>query len=151
MLQASYEQPSTLNSGENPQQQQRSNARPPLEHRHSHAGPLRQEPEPAPIIERPDSAPGDIQVNNTVRADSLVSTESTELSLASNPLSSTSSAPAPQGTVVKNEEDVNQIELKEEEDDDEDDDDDMLDAEEGSAPLTAAERRAERRKMKRFR
>lgn len=40
-----------------------------------------------------------------------------------------------------------------EEDDDDEDDDEMLDAEDGASgtPQTAAERRAERRKMKRFR
>jgi hypothetical protein len=78
-----------------------------------------------------------------------VSTESTALSLGSNPLSSASSAPAHQGTIAKDEEE-SMMEPKEEGDDD-DDDDDMSDVEEESAPQTAAERRAERRKMKRFR
>ena len=144
----------TSNVSDNNQAQQQNRSRPPLEHRHS-LGPLRQEPQPAPVIERPDSAPGDCgnQVSNPTRDDSLVSTESTALSLGSlgsNPLSSASSAPAQQGTLANNEGDNVSVELKEEEDE-EDDDDDMLDVEEGSAPQTAAERRAERRKMKRFR
>jgi hypothetical protein len=151
LLQPSFEQSATSNVADNNQAQQSSRVRPALEHRHS-LGPLRQEPQPAPIIERPDSAPGDCgnQVNNPTRDDSLVSTESTALSLGSNPLSSASSAPVQQGTLANNEGENTNVELKEEEDED-DDDDDMLDVEEGSAPQTAAERRAERRKMKRFR
>jgi hypothetical protein len=155
LLQASFEQSSNSNVSDNSQAQQQSRARPPLEHRHS-LGLLRQEPQPVPIIERPDSAPpGDCgnQTSNATRDDSLVSTESTALSLGSigsNPLSSASSAPAQQGTIAKNEEENINVEFKEEEDED-DDDDDMLDIDEGGAPQTAAERRAERRKMKRFR
>ena len=153
LLQPPFEQSATSNSSDNESQQNR--ARPALEHRHS-LGPLRQEPkQPTPVIERPDSAPGDCgsQVNNPTRDDSLVSTESTALSLGSlgsNPLSSASSAPVQQGTLANNEEDITNAELKEEEDED-DEDDEMLDMEEGAAPQTAAERRAERRKMKRFR
>lgn len=151
LLQPSFEQSATSNVADNSQAQQQTRARPPLEHRHS-LGPLRQEPQPTPIIERPDSAPGDCgnQANNNTRDDSLVSTESTALSLGSNPLSSASSAPVQQGTIANNEGESTNVELKEEDDED-DDDDDMLDIEEGSVPQTAAERRAERRKMKRFR
>jgi hypothetical protein len=155
LLQPSFEQPASPEVSEDSRSQQQTGARPPLGHRHS-LGPLRQDPQPAPIIERPDSAPGDCghQLNNTTRDDSLVSTESTALSLeslGSNPLSSVSSAPAQQGALVNNEGGDIQVEIKDEEDDDELDDDEMLDAEEGAVPQTAAERRAERRKMKRFR
>lgn len=156
LLQSSFEQTSSSSVSGNNQSQQHGGARPALEHRHS-LGPLRQEPQPPPI-ERPDSAPVDCgnQGSNPIRDDSLVSTESTALSLGSigsNPLSSASSAPAQQGTLANNERDT-QVELKDEEDE-YDDDDEMLDAEEGdggdAVPQTAAERRAERRKMKRFR
>jgi hypothetical protein len=155
LLQPSFEQSATSNTSDNHQAQQPNRVRPALEHRHS-LGPLRQEPQPPPIIERPDSAPGECgnQINNPTRDDSLVSTESTALSLGSlgsNPLSSASSAPVQRGTLANDEGENTNLELKEEDDEDDDDDDDMLDVEEGSAPQTAAERRAERRKMKRFR
>ena len=153
LLQPSFEQSATSNASDNTQGQQIHSARPPLEHRHS-LGPLRQEPQPAPIIERPDSAPSICgnPANSIARGDSLVSTESTALSLeslGSNPLSSASSAPVQQATIANDEGEDISVELKEEDDDE--DDDDMLDIEEGAAPQTAAERRAERRKMKRFR
>jgi hypothetical protein len=54
-------------------------------------------------------------------------------------------------------ESIGQNEVKEEDDEEDDDDDEMIDAEErvggadGRPPQTDAERRAERRKMKRFR
>ncbi|TVY56123.1 Homeobox protein HD-10 [Lachnellula cervina] len=155
LLQPSFDQSTTPNVSESNQNQQQNNTRPTLGHRHS-LGPLLQDVlQPAPAIERPDSAPGDCghQANPT-RDDSLVSTESAAPSLASgsNPLSSASSAPAQQGTLANNEEGSGgpQSEIKDEEDDD-DDDDEMLDQEDGAPPQTAAERRAERRKMKRFR
>jgi hypothetical protein len=153
LLQPPFEQATSSNVADNPQDQHQSGSRPQLEHRHS-LGPLRQEGQPAAIIERPDSAPVDCshQVNNPTRDDSLVSTESTSISLGSNPLSSASSAPTQQGTLTNNEGGGNDGEVKDEEDELEDDDE-MLDPEpeEGAAPQTAAERRAERRKMKRFR
>ncbi|KAF7864531.1 hypothetical protein EAF04_006663 [Stromatinia cepivora] len=139
--------------------QQQATTRPTLEHRHT-LGPLRPEGPPTPIIERPDSAPGDYgqPAANRARNGSMVSPESEPLSLvsiATNPLSSASSAPQQQqgaGALV-NEDGGALLSPKEEDDDDVDDDDDMLDAEDGtsSTPQTAAERRAERRKMKRFR
>jgi hypothetical protein len=157
LLQPPFESTTSSSIPDNTQNQQGGGSRPQLEHRHS-LGPLRQDPQPPPAIERPDSAPVDCssQTNNTIRDESLVSTESTALSLGSigsNPLSSASSAPPQQGTLANNEDGDNQVELKDEEDD-EDDDDDMLDPEEvggSTVPQTAAERRAERRKMKRFR
>lgn len=158
LLQQSFEPSSSSNVSDSTLAQPPGSARPPLEHRHS-LGPLRQEPQSPLKIERPDSAPpGDCRdkVNDIPRDDSLVSTESTALSLGSvdsNLFSSASSAPPQQGTLVNDEGGDTQIEFKEEEDDD-DDDDDMLDAEEmgeSGVPQTAAERRAERRKMKRFR
>jgi len=155
LLQPSFEQSSSSNNLPDNHTQSGS-ARPQLEHRHS-IGPLRKESQSTPTIERPDSAPVDssIQTNSALRNDSLVSTDSTALSLGSlgsNPLSSTSSAPTQQGTLANIEGEDTQPDLKDEDDED-DDDDEMLEADEGSSavPQTAAERRAERRKMKRFR
>ncbi|KAF8859604.1 homeobox-domain-containing protein [Acephala macrosclerotiorum] len=156
LLRPPYEQATSSSVSDNNQDQQQSGARPTLEHRHS-LGPLRQEAQLTPNIERPDSAPGDIshQANLPPRDDSLVSPESTALSLGSlgsNPLSSASSAPTQQGTLANAEEGGVEGEIKDE-DDELEDDDEMIDAEveEGAPPQTAAERRAERRKMKRFR
>jgi len=155
LLQPRFEQITSSNVGDNSQDQHQSGARPQLEHRHS-LGPLRQEGQPAPSIKRPDSALGDCsyKVNNPTRDDSLVSTESTAISLGSlgsNPLSSASSTLTQQGTLSNNDGGGNEADVKDE--DELEDDDEMLDPEpeEGAAPQTAAERRAERRKMKRFR
>ncbi|TAQ88294.1 hypothetical protein B7494_g3402 [Chlorociboria aeruginascens] len=156
LLQSPFEQSTSSNAPENNRNQRHGSIRPPLEHRHS-LGLLRQDRQLTPVIERPDSAPGDCSQqlnNNPGRDDSLVSPESTALSLgslSSNPISS--GAPAQQGTLASNEGDVIKTETKEEDEED-DEDDEMLDVEEGiggTAPQTAAERRAERRKMKRFR
>lgn len=156
LLQPSYEHSINSNVPGNPQEQHQSSSRPQLEHRHSLV-PLQQDVQPPPTIERAGSAPGDCghHVDNPTRDNSLVSTESTALSLGSlgsNALSSASSAPAQQSTLANND-GCNEGEIKEEEDDLDDEDDEMLnaEAEEGVPPQTAAERRAERRKMKRFR
>lgn len=156
LLHQNFEQSTSSNLADSTPTQEQSSARPTLEHRHT-LGPIGQEPESAPVIERPDSAPGDCGQTgaNAIRDESQVSTESASISMgsiASNPLSSASSAPAQQGPLVNEDRDI-LLEPKEE-DDDYDDDDDMLDAEDVPAsgtPQTAAERRAERRKMKRFR
>jgi hypothetical protein len=153
-LQLLFERSVTSNVSGNNQVQQQGHAKPTLEHRHS-LGPLRQEPQPTPVIELPDSAPGDCsnQVRDPIRDDSLVSTESSALALASpgsNPLSSASIDLVQQGTLLNGKGEHINAEIKEEEEEDAIDDQ-MLEAEEGSAPQTAAERRAERRKMKRFR
>lgn len=147
-------QSTSSSTADNKHNQTQSGARPTLEHRHSLATlGLRQDAEPGLTIERPDSAPGNCgnQADDAARTESLIS-ESTALSLGSNPPSTTQlSVTAPQGTAKANEGSSTQGELKEEELDDDDDDDEMLDADEDSVPQTAAERRAERRKMKRFR
>jgi len=158
LLQPSFEQvPSPEVSDGNRNEQQQTGARPPLEHRHT-LGPLQQESQPLPVVERPHSATGDCgQAVTSTRDDSLASTETTALSLdtlGSNQLSSVSSAPThqlQQGSLAINDVGDINVDIKDEEDDEELDDDEMLDAEEGSVPQTAAERRAERRKMKRFR
>lgn len=156
LLQPVFEQTSSSTVSDNTPDQQQSVSRPVLEHRHS-LGPLRQEGQPAPVIDRPDSAPGDIshQASLPARDESLVSPESTVLSVGSvgsNPLTSASSAPTQQGTMTNIEGGNGEGEIKDE-DEEIDDDDEMIDAEieEGAPPQTAAERRAERRKMKRFR
>jgi len=157
LLHPSFDQSSTSNLTNSSQIQLSGSERPALEHRHS-LGPLRQDTQPSPIIDRPDSAPGDCNhpANNQTRDDSLVSTESTALSLGSlgsNPLSSASSAPVQQVALANHGVTDAEGDVKDEDDELDDDDDMMIDAEieEGAPPQTAAERRAERRKMKRFR
>lgn len=154
MVHQNYEH-SASSSTNNTQQQPVT--RPTLEHRHT-LGPMRPEGPPTPTVERPDSAPGDCghPSVNRARDESMGSTESAPLSLgpiASNPVSSASSAPQQGVGALMNEDTSALLSPKEEDDDDIDDDDDMLDTEDGSSstPQTAAERRAERRKMKRFR
>ena len=156
LLQAPFEQTTNSNVANNTREQDQSGSRPQLEHRHR-LGPLRQEGQPAAIIDRPGSASGDgsHQMNNTTHDDSLVSPESTAISLrslGSNPLSSALSAPAQQGTLANSDTGNNEGDVKDE-DDEFEEDDEMLEPEpeEGAALQTAAERRAERRKMKRFR
>ncbi|TGO26862.1 hypothetical protein BPAE_0052g00530 [Botrytis paeoniae] len=154
MVHQNYEH--SAGSNTNTSQQQPA-TRPTLEHRHT-LGPIRSEGPPTPTIERPDSAPGDCgqPSANRARDESMVSTESAPLSLgpiAPNSTSSASSAPQQGAGALMNEDASALLSPKEEDDDDIDDDDDMLDTEDGtsSTPQTAAERRAERRKMKRFR
>lgn len=129
-----------------------SNTRPGLHHRHS-LGLIQKESHQSSIIERPDSAPptGNIP-DDEERDESLVSQRSTPPSAVSNPLSSVSSAPAYSSLPTLNKEIEVDGDIKDE-DDDLDDDDDMLDGEgeEGAPVQTAEQRRAERRKMKRFR
>ncbi|CAG8977407.1 hypothetical protein HYALB_00007037 [Hymenoscyphus albidus] len=153
LLQPSFDQSAASNSSENGQGTPQNASRPALEHRHS-LGPTRQEAAPVPVIERPDSAPGDNGQSTTQpRNNSLVSPESTSLSLgslASNPLSSESSAQTQQAALATVDGSEAPGDVKDEDEDD-DEDDEMLDVEEGAPPQTAAERRAERRKMKRFR
>jgi hypothetical protein len=156
LLQPPFEQTTSSNVADNTREQDQSGSRPQLEHRHSLV-PLHQEGQPTAIINRPGSAPRDCsnQVNNTTHDESLVSPESTAISLSSlgsNPLSSALSPPTQQGTLANSDTGNNEGDVKDE-DDEFEDDDEMLEPEpeEGAAPQTAAERRAERRKMKRFR
>lgn len=145
----------SANNETSEQKQQQFNVRPSLQHRHS-LGPLQEAPHKTAIIERPESAPaaGDFSISNdeTEREDSLVSPRSTAPSVTSNGLSSASSAPAYSSLPTLNKEIDVDGDVKDE-DDDLDDDDDMLDVEgdEGAPAQTAEQRRAERRKMKRFR
>lgn len=110
--------------------------RPPLgNHRHTTANLLQEEQEPIPKIERPDSAPGD--------CGNQQDEEREEHSLAVN---------GSEGPLIVPGEATDSLpDVKDEDDDDVIEDDEMLEVEEGGAPQTAAERRAERRKMKRFR
>lgn len=153
LFQTSLEQAASTEGSEKSSIQQQS-ARPPLEHRQS-LGISRKESQPVAAIDRPDSAPptsGSAAPNkNASHDDLLVSPESTVLSLGSNPVSSISSAPAHPGS-LENKEGEADANIKDE-DDDLDDEDDMMDAEgdEGANAQTAEQRRAERRKMKRFR
>ncbi|RFU35854.1 hypothetical protein B7463_g491, partial [Scytalidium lignicola] len=154
LLQTHFDQSATSNGTNSHPSELQGAARPILGHRQSLGSlGLRQGAQPAPIVERPGSAPGDCErsVDSGIRDESQVSTESTALSLTSNPLSSSSSAPMQLGLHPGNvDEGSMQPEVKDE-DDDEEDDDEILETEEGATQQTAAERRAERRKMKRFR
>lgn len=154
--QPSFEQASSPAVTGSNQNQEHSSKRPHLKHRHS-LGPLKQDHRPPPIIERPDSAPLDAykQGNNSLHDNALVLIESKALSLGSIESNARNSAPiAPQQEILADDNEGDAlIEFKDEEDE-EDYDDEMLDTEEGGdggVPQTAAERRAERRKMKRFR
>lgn len=124
-----------------------------LEHEHSHT-PVTQETQSSSTIERSDAAPenrGRSSIHS--REDFLVSPNSTRLSLGSIPRSSTSSGPTQQPAVLINNGSPEVEGDVKDEDEDLDDDEEMIDAEaeEGAPTQTAAERRAERRKMKRFR
>jgi hypothetical protein len=128
-------------------------SRPVLGHRHSVALlDNRQDATPIPGIERPDSAPGSCRqrVSNDVEREP-------QAELA-HPVPTTSlSPPSPSGMsnteIAINQERDMQHEVKDrDEEEEEDDDDEMLDTDDPSGhPQTDAERRAERRKMKRFR
>lgn len=150
--QSSYDSASHTEEAQNTQTQHQSATRPPLGgHRHT-TGTSLQEHQPLPAIERPDSAPGDCGTQNNEEAseESLLSSEATRSSGLGS-VDSTSSISTHQSMLANNEGGDLLVEVKDEDDDDELDDDEMLDAEDGGAPQTAAERRAERRKMKRFR
>lgn len=146
-----FEQAASDEVLEESRSEQHRSVRPPLEHRHT-LSQLRQEPQPVPVIERPDSAPGDCSITtaSATHDSSLVSPDLTINSIATTQMSSTASVTS-QTTGIKSEGSDIHGEIKDEDDEDELDDDEMLDPEEGSVPQTAAERRAERRKMKRFR
>lgn len=127
-----------------------------LEHRHSTAQLNGTQDLSGQTIERPESAPpGSRALLNPERHrhDSVLSNESANgcQDLDQPYMGSTSHSTQ---TLTKNEplrhSDHTDLELKDEDDDDLDDD--MFDAEEsGGGPQTEAERRAERRKLKRFR
>jgi hypothetical protein len=130
--------------------------RPTLGHRHSLAQlPQRQEPPQAPLIERSDSAPGNVGSSSlqTIRQDTTAASSSPARSHTSNPLAITTSPLLHIKTEVAAENGrQNENILSKMDEDEEDEDDDMLDVEDGSGlPQTEAERRAERRKLKRFR
>jgi hypothetical protein len=125
--------------------------RPVLGHRHS-VGQL--DISSSPVVDRPDSAPGNCgqQVSNGVERGPITSPEPVH-PLPPTPLGPTSPpGTAKTETSVNQERDVQQDIARDRDDDEEDDDDEMLDTEDPSGhPQTDAERRAERRKMKRFR
>lgn len=153
LLQPNFGHAASSNDSNSHPNELQDGARPPLEQRQNLGSLELQQDAPAVLTEdRPGSAPGDYEhsLDHSIRDDSHVSTDSTALSLASNPLSSVSSAPMHPGTDSSNgEEATSHSHVKVEEEDDEEVDE-ILEADEG-LPQTAAERRAERRKMKRFR
>lgn len=132
-----------------------NNSTSPLRHRRS-LDPLglRQQKAPSPIQEQPE--PQDEQYaqkpTESIPEESLVSTETPGMSIGSNPLSSISSAG--QGSELPASHHDNESAIKDE-DDEILEDEEMLegdgDGDAPSQPQTAAERTAQRRKMKRFR
>lgn len=152
VLSPPFEQPITPHPVDAPITNQLFAPRPPLSHRHSLAQVEdRQESFSNPRTERPDSAPP----VNGLRQDGFRLPE--PANLPELPADSKSSPTLEVKTEVSAPlaENLGQ-EIKGEEEEDDDDDDDMLDGEEGAGgegrpPQTEAERRAERRKMKRFR
>lgn len=133
-----------------PKQEQSS-----LEHRLDPLG-LRQPKQPSPIPEQPENQGEQYaqKAAESVLDESLASTETTGMSLGSNPLSSVSSTGQGPETTVNHVSSDGQNAIKEEEEDILDDEEMVEvegDGEQPPAPQTAAERTAQRRKMKRFR
>ncbi|POS87363.1 hypothetical protein EPUL_000440, partial [Erysiphe pulchra] len=111
-----------------------------------------------PMVDRLQWNSGDVSspCKSTDQSHSLLCQESASVSLGPIGLNPTSSTSCDSGKVqnsVNIEEPELDVKNEEEELDDDDDDDDMIDVEleEGLLPKSEAERRAERRKMKRFR
>lgn len=107
------------------------------------------------IVDRPDSTTGNCEQQASIGLgqESVDSTESTAQLLTSAPLGSISPSAQPRSDAPAGQEgDLKHADVKDGDDEDDDDDDEMLDPEDsGGLPQTEAERRAERRKMKRFR
>jgi hypothetical protein len=130
----------------------------PLSHRLDPLG-LRKPKQPSPIPEQPETQ-GDQyapKAAESAHEESLVSTETQSISLGSNPLSSVSSAGQGSETATSQPGNDGQAAVKDEDEEVVLEDEEMIEAEaegEGEAqpqPQTAAERTAQRRKMKRFR
>jgi hypothetical protein len=126
----------------------------PLGHRIDPLG-LRQPKQPSPIPEQPENQADQYAPKTEPGHDeSLVSTETASLSLGSNPLSSVSSAGQGSETGPSLSGNEGQTVIKED-DDEVVEDEEMIegeaDGEMQPQPQTAAERTAQRRKMKRFR
>lgn len=154
-----YEQAPGLDSADGPTIQDQSlTTRPQVEHRNSF-GRLEGQQNAVQIgaNDRPGSAPENRrqQASNGLGHDHLDPADPKDHSAAAGTQNSTSpSLQEKRDTSIGPAEDVKQEDIKEglEDYDDDDDDDEMLDPEDGAgAPQTEAERRAERRKMKRFR
>lgn len=151
-----FGQVTDFNGIDNSSTEQHFVARPQLGHRHSYAQlDNRQDVSRTITIDRPDSAPGNCeqQASNGIGQDSVDPTESTAQLLTSAPLGSTSPSMKPRiDTSAGQEGDLKHADTRVGDEDEDDDDDEMLDPEDSSGPpQTEAERRAERRKMKRFR
>lgn len=153
VLSPPFEQPITSHPVDAPITNQLFAPRPPLSHRHSLAQVEdRQESFSNPPAERPDSAPP----INGLRQDGFRLPEPANLPELPANLKSSPTLEVKTEVSGPPVETLGQSDVKGDDDDDDDDDDDMLDGEEGVGgegrpPQTEAERRAERRKMKRFR
>lgn len=127
----------------------------PLGHRLDPLG-LRQPKQPSPIPEQPENEGEQYPPKGSELAheESSTSTETQGMSLGSNPLSSVSSAGQSSETAPSHSGNEGQAVVKDE-DEEVVEDDEMIegegDGETQTQPQTAAERTAQRRKMKRFR
>ncbi|KAK0720442.1 hypothetical protein B0H67DRAFT_188119 [Lasiosphaeris hirsuta] len=153
----SQAQPRTVAAPSNPLEIEPKQEGSPLGHRLDPLG-LRQPKQQSPIPEQPENQGEQYAAKAvetaSVHEESLVSTETPGVSITSNPLSSGSSTG--QGSEVPPSQPVNEVQSSvKEEEEDVLDDEEMIEGEgEGDAPSqpqTAAERTAQRRKMKRFR
>jgi hypothetical protein len=156
LLPSHFGQVTQFNGIDNSSAEQHFVVRPQLGHRHSLAQlDNRQDVSQAVIADRTDFSSRNFeqQASNGIGQDSVNPTESTVQLLTSIPLGSTSPSAKlrPDESAIQ-EGDWKSIDTKEGDEEEEDDDDEMLDVEDGGGPpQTEAERRAERRKMKRFR
>ncbi len=158
----SQAQPRSAATPNNPQDSEAPKSEPssigsPLGH-HRNLDPLglRQPKQPSPIPEQPENQAEQYaqKAAESVHEDSLASTETPGISLGSNPLTSASSASQAPGATPSQTGNEGQAAVKEE-DDEVLDDEEMIegdgDGDVPPQPQTAAERTAQRRKMKRFR
>jgi len=171
LFQQSYDHVASSTDNSDPQAQPRSVAQPsnPLDidslkqeaaspgHRLDPLG-LRQPKQQSPIAAPSENQGGQYaqKAAESAHEESAVSTEASGMSLGSNPLSSVSSVTTGQGPEASTNNPSNEVQsVIKEEDEDVLEDEEMVEAEmEGETPAqpqTAAERTAQRRKMKRFR
>ncbi len=155
LLPSQFGQVTDFNGISNSSIERHFRVRPQLGHRHSLAQlDNRQDDSQTITVDRPDTAPGncDQPASNGLGQASVDPMESTGQLLTSAPLGSISPSVKPRTDSSTVQEDSKRADAKEGDDEDDEDDDEMLDGEDGGGPpQTDAERRAERRKMKRFR
>lgn len=108
---------------------------------------------PSPITEQPEvhGEQYTTKAGGSIHDESCVSTGTPHLSMGSNPLNSVSPAGMGSDHLARRASQDGSLVVLKEEDEEVMDDDEMVEGDVGHIPLTAAERTAARRKMKRFR